>query len=72
MTRLLLFFALIAFTVYIIRKLYLPNAQEEQQQNPQLMKKCAQCSMHIPEQQGVHHNDLFFCSEAHRNEFLNT
>jgi len=70
MARLLLLLGLIALTVYIIKKLYLPKPEEKQQQ-PQLMKKCSKCSTYIPENQTIQHDELFFCSETHRREFLN-
>lgn len=47
--------------------------KEEQQQTPPpapMMQQCAQCGVHIAEGESTQAQGLFFCSEAHRNIYL--
>lgn len=34
--------------------------------NPEHMLACAHCGVHVPESEGVHDGNAFFCSEDHR------
>ena len=36
----------------------------------QSMVSCRYCSVHVPQPEAVQHNDSWFCSEAHKNKFL--
>ena len=36
----------------------------------QVMKQCAYCHVHIPEGESTQSQGYFFCSEQHRNLFL--
>lgn len=73
MTRLLFLLGLIALTVFLIKKIYsekLPSKAQESKVEPSLMRKCALCSMHVPDAQSISDHEKFFCSTAHRDEFL--
>lgn len=69
MTRLLFLLALIALCAYLIKRIYF-NKLPNQAQEPALMRKCALCAMHVPETQAIQAEEYFFCSTAHRDEFL--
>lgn len=34
------------------------------------MVLCRYCSVHVPEKEAIHHEQLWFCSENHRDKFL--
>lgn len=33
---------------------------------PEMMVVCAHCGVHLPRSDGIVENDVYFCSEAHR------
>lgn len=39
--------------------------------DPQVMRRCAWCRVHVPEGESTRSGGHFFCSEAHRDAFLN-
>ena len=36
----------------------------------QNMVACRYCSVHVPEKEALNHDDDWFCSEAHKQKFL--
>ncbi len=38
--------------------------------DPQIMRRCAWCKLHVPEGESTRSGGHFFCSEAHRDAFL--
>ncbi len=83
MSRLLLILGL-SFLVWIgyrflknswserIRKVDELEQQQNRQQTPgiQQIKACAYCKTHIPEDEGIYENGLFFCSYQHLDHYL--
>ena len=43
-----------------------PEAKIENQS----MVSCQYCSVHVPQQEAVKHDDSWFCSQSHRDKFL--
>lgn len=37
---------------------------------PQAMRKCTHCGVHLPEKEAVSLNQLYFCSEDHKHRYL--
>jgi len=37
---------------------------------PQAMRRCAHCGLHLPEKEAISQNQLYFCSEDHKNLYL--
>lgn len=72
MGRLLLFVAIAAVAWYLFRRLANPPAAGgSQPQPPQApVTRCAECGVHAPENTGVRHQNLFFCSTAHLNDYV--
>ena len=77
MFRLLLLLAVIGLAVFLVKKLYLNNtngnagARKPGDQEPLgLMQKCALCELHLPKEQGLVHQDTFFCCEQHRDTYF--
>ena len=71
----LLIIAAVIYLVYAwLRKLLnnQSNTHEVQKtsEQPSLMKQCAYCHVHIPEGESTQSQGYFFCSEHHRNLFL--
>lgn len=74
MFRLILLTAVIALAVYLVKRLYFSNQasdkHSEKQKPAALMQKCAQCEVHIPKEQGLIHQNTFFCCEQHRDDYF--
>lgn len=78
---LLLRLALLALLVWIIVRLVQrtlglkvtvkPQNDDSAASDPQIMRRCAWCKVHVPEGESTRSNGNFFCSEAHRDAFLN-
>lgn len=78
---LLLRLALLALLVWIIvrlvqRALGLKVTVKRQNDDsapsdPQIMRRCAWCRVHVPEGESTRSSGNFFCCEAHRDAFLN-
>ena len=43
---------------------------QEQAKKIQQIKACAYCKTHIPEDEGIYQNELFFCSYQHLDSYL--
>ena len=71
----LLMIAAIIYLVYVwVRKLLNKQADVSEVQktsdNQQVMKKCAYCQVHLPESESTQSQGYFFCSEQHRDLYL--
>ena len=72
----LLIIAGIIWLVYSFIKRALNNSSQqlkEQQQTPlptPMMQQCAHCGVHITKGESTQAQGLFFCSEAHRDTYL--
>ena len=71
----LLIIAAIIYLVYVwVRNLLDKQADKNQVQktsdNQQVMKKCAYCLIHLPESESIQSEGHFFCSEQHRDLYL--
>ena len=71
MGRLLLLIALVGLSAYLIKKIYLEKPDDNKADST-LMKKCHVCQMHMPSDKVFAHEAKYFCSEAHRDDFLNS
>lgn len=76
MSRLLLLLAIgvIAYTLYKkmqaqakARKDLQPKTDES---SDHTMRKCKKCGVHLPEQEAVTYQTLYFCSEEHKQQYL--
>lgn len=75
MGRLLVLIALVALSVYLLKKIYLSAPEQMKNKGSEdkdigLMKKCAQCELHIPSEH-AHYDDQghAFCSEEHKQAY---
>lgn len=76
MARLLLI-ALIAYLIYwLLRRAHPLPPPRERPWNSQnnstqgiLMRRCAQCGIHIPDNEAVAAQGRYFCCAAHRDQF---
>jgi uncharacterized protein len=41
-------------------------SQDSDREQPELMRACAHCGLHVPETEGVCDGDVFFCCDQHR------
>ena len=76
--RNLLIFILVLIVIWWVRRaLHRPSGgagstgardagQERGEDGPERMLACAHCGVHVPESEGVHEGETFFCSEDHR------
>lgn len=69
--RLIILVALVSLLIFAYRKLTGAGttAKGENRQSD-AMKKCEHCGVHLPEADACRHNDLFFCSDEHRQVYL--
>ena len=44
--------------------------QKEQPRKVQQIKACSYCKTHIPEDEGIYKDELFFCSYQHLDKYL--
>lgn len=63
--RIILLGILIALGVMLYRKLVQGNTSPTTPETT-AMRKCDQCGVHLPERDGVHTGEHFYCSEQHR------
>ena len=64
----LLLIAFVAVTWWVLKKRPERQARHPTQRAPapEMMVVCAHCGVHIPQSDSVVENNVFFCSEAHR------
>lgn len=69
----LIVLAVIAVLIYALLKQLLRGwTRKELPPRPQrrgTMVRCALCGLHIPEQEALHANDKYFCSNKHLKEY---
>ena len=53
-----------------VREVEQKEGQKPQQQRVQQIKACTYCKTHIPEDEGVYKDGLFFCSYQHLDSYL--
>ena len=46
------------------------NLKKKTDERIENIVKCAQCGVHIPENEAIHYNDQVFCSSAHKDEYI--
>ncbi len=71
----LLIIAAVIYLVYAWLRKLLNNQSntydmQKTSEQPSLMKQCAYCKLHIPEGESTQSQGYFFCSEQHRNLYL--
>ena len=72
----LLILAAVIYLVWSAIKALLPAASSrnsddnDNNQAPQLMRKCEQCGVHVPADQAIVHQGHYFCCEAHKKDFI--
>lgn len=68
MFRLLFWIALITAAFWLWRR-FKPGAEAQQssprEDSPAPMVRCAQCGVHVPQQQALNENQRWYCSQAH-------
>lgn len=47
-----------------------PSSGSDRQQQSLPMQRCAQCQIHLPEGESTRSSGHYFCSEAHRDAWL--
>ena len=69
--RLIILVALVGLLIFAYRKLTGSGQSENKQaNNPAAMKKCDQCGIHLPQEEGCKHKDHFFSSNEHMQAYL--
>jgi uncharacterized protein len=68
--RLLLIAAVIWFVYSWIKRMLTPPQLPTETKTPPLMHQCAYCGVHIPEGESTQSQGQYFCSEAHRDSYL--
>ena len=69
LVRIILLAVIIALVMSMIRKWKAQQDGQAADTTTPVMKKCAQCGVHLPQQDAIHSGDLYFCSEAHRQTY---
>ena len=65
--RILVLGIVISLAVMLFRKLQASNQGNTQTgSKAPVMRKCAQCGVHMPEPDAIFSDDHYFCSEQHR------
>lgn len=72
--RILLIVLLIWVAWRLLRQALLPGPGKSSNNtdsgdSPTRMVRCAQCGVHLPEQEAVHKDELFFCGKEHLLEW---
>ncbi len=75
MSRLLLLVAIVAVGWYLYRQWNLPDAGRGSTPGgspppPQPVSRCLECGVHVPENNGVRYQNMFFCCPEHMNSWL--
>lgn len=69
--RLIILVALVGLMIFAYRKLTGSSpSQNNTPVDPSTMKKCEHCGIHLPQEEGCHHKEHFFCSDQHRQTYL--
>ncbi len=68
--RLIVFIALISLILFVYRKLTAPKQPSTTAKSSEEMKKCAHCGVHLPKNEAIEEDDLYFCSKEHKNAHL--
>lgn len=68
--RFLIILAIIAFFIFLLRRLFQPprhsdNGQTGQKQAPEKMVECAHCKLYLPRSEAIGERNHFFCSREH-------
>ncbi|MBE7376943.1 PP0621 family protein [Pseudomonas lopnurensis] len=63
--RLLFWIALIAAAFWLWRRLSSKKASPRNQQTTLPMVRCAQCGIHVPQDQALQAGEQWYCSRAH-------
>ncbi|KZX57237.1 PP0621 family protein [Stutzerimonas frequens] len=63
--RLLFWIALIAAAFWLWRRLTQKKTPTTQQQGSLPMVRCAQCGVHVPQDQALQSQGRWYCSQAH-------
>ncbi len=73
MSKFFIILALICLAYLFFKKAVRPTSQNQQKTKPKTTEAivpCAHCGLHVPKSECVSDNDLYFCSDAHREAFL--
>lgn len=66
MFRLLFWIALIAIGIWLWRRKNKPaNSGSQQADNTQVMVRCAQCNLHVPQREALQRSGNWYCSQQH-------
>lgn len=72
--RLLIIAALIYVVWRVLKNLLAAPRQAEapppERPRQELMRKCAQCGVHVPDHEAFTHNGKHFCSQEHQRVYL--
>ncbi|MZR61367.1 PP0621 family protein [Alcanivorax sp. DP30] len=71
--RLLIIAALIYIAWRVVKNLLSSPRQADRpapKQQNELMRKCAQCGVHVPDHEAFSHNGKHFCSQEHQRLYL--
>lgn len=69
--RLIILIALVSLLIFAYRKLTGSNQPAKEEESlPNTMRKCEHCGVHLPEAEACRQGDQFFCSEEHRQAYL--
>jgi len=69
--RLIILVVLISAVVFVYRKLTLHKSRASTAPAPASMKKCSHCGIHLPANEAVEYQQHFFCSQQHKDLYLN-
>jgi len=69
--RLLFWIALIAAAFWLWRRLMQKKAAAKPHQTTLPMVRCAQCGVHVPQDQALQSQDRWYCSRAHLEQDSN-
>ncbi|MCP5019044.1 MAG: hypothetical protein GY938_27760 [Ketobacter sp.] len=69
--RLIIFIALVSLLILVYRKFTANKQATPPEADAASMRKCAQCGIHLPESEACTENGKFFCSDTHRQAYLN-
>ncbi len=68
----LIFFVIIALLIYWIIKSRQPEDTDTDSPSEAIedMVRCTHCGVHLPKSESIASDDLFFCSDEHRHQHL--
>lgn len=71
LARTLMIAAMAALAYYLYRRwMEAQNTKPQPPPKPAAMKQCAHCGLHLPEKEAISVNQLYFCSDGHKNRYL--